>query len=849
MNDLIKISDYIIRELYDNDIDTIFGVTGGAAVHFFDSANRHPDMSTVFFNHEQSASFAAESYAKVRNGLGAGIFTTGPGATNALTGLTAAWLDSIPTIYISGQVRADQVIGTRKVRQIGTQEVDIISMVKSVTKYAVTIKDIREVKYHLTKAIFLSKHGRPGPVWVDIPVDISWSSIEESKLIKFDSNNEFPKQDKEITYVKSNTLQEITKSLFTAKRPLILVGYGTRLSGAENSLISFIEKHKIPIVTSWNICDIVESEHQLNLGRPGIAGQRGANLAIQNCDFLLCLGSHLNSSITGTLYDAFAREAKVVVVDIDINELDNLSIHTNWKINSDIGKFISQLDNYIEDNIKTESINIWHNLYIKYQGLNNFAKQLKDQEEYVNSYFFQDLVSEKTTKNDIYVVDGGGTVVYSSFQSCLIKKGQRLILSTSLCSMGSGIPESIGVACASKGKRVICFVGDGSFPFNMQELQLIKDHNISILIFVLNNNGYVSIRTTQADFLDSNFVGSNSESGLSLPKVKSVANSFGIEYSMLSNHAEVIDQVDSILDKRGPLICEVMISPSQEIVPRQGFVKNNDNSFSPRPLEDMYPFLDRDLYKSLMVVGEWKINNSANLGCEIDLLKNYPKTTRLVEERDARRKLSSHQYISIKNNDDKIFEQLLLKKAREFGDIYFDGDRLYGYGGYYYDQKYWYKVAADIIEFYKLNSDANILDIGCAKGFLLHDLKSQLPKLNVFGIDISEYAVNLAMPSIADSIQVGDITKLPFEDNYFDLVISINTLSELDDIGCRGGIREIERVSKKNSFIIVNAWSNNIERDNLMKWNLTALSNHSKNEWKNIFNEEKYSGDYYWFTP
>ncbi len=545
MNDLIKISDYVIRELYENDIDTVFGVTGGAVVHFFDSIEKHNGISAIFCNHEQSAAFAAESYAKARKGLGAGIFTTGPGATNALTGLAAAWLDSIPTIYISGQVRASQVIGSRHLRQVGTQEVDIISMVKSVTKYAVTITDIREVKYHLTKAIYLSQHGRPGPVWIDIPVDISWSSIKESELIEFNPYSEFIESDKSELFIQSDDVKEISESLLSANRPLILVGYGARLSNTENEILDFIEKCEIPIVTSWNICDMLESDHPLNIGRPGVAGQRGANLAIQNCDFLLCLGSHLNSSITGTLYDAFAREAKIAVVDIDLDELENISVHVEWKVSMDIGDFLVQLNKYTKvKRDSSHSIKKWGELCSKYQDLNNFSQQFEGQKICINSYYFQDLVSEKSKKDDIFVSDGGGTIVYSSFQSCRIKKGQRLILSTSLCSMGSGIPESIGVSYADKSKKVICFIGDGSFPFNMQELQLIKDQNLPIIIFVFNNDGYVSIRTTQTDFLEGNFVGSNSESGLSLPKIRNIAVSFGIKYSILHNHAEAINQID-----------------------------------------------------------------------------------------------------------------------------------------------------------------------------------------------------------------------------------------------------------------------------------------------------------------
>ncbi len=851
MSSNIKISDLIIDELYKNGIDTIFGVTGGAVVHLFDSASRHPEILPVFFNHEQSAAFAVEAYAKSRNTLGAGIFTTGPGATNALTGLVAAWLDSIPCIYISGQVRANQTIGARKLRQVGTQEVDIVSIVGSVTNYAVTVRDIKEIKYHIQKAIFLSRNERPGPVWLDIPVDIQWSSIDEAELIVFDPEKEFPEYFCKNLNTQKKDINEIAQELLVAKRPLILAGYGVRLSGAEKLLLRFAEKYQIPIITSWNICDMLESNHPLNIGRPGMAGQRGANLAIQNCDFLLSLGSHLNTSITGTLYDAFARDAKIAVIDVDQNELKHISVHVKWRVNADVSDFLVEIEGRLKR--KTQSVTSdsqWKQLCSRYKELNNISQDYAGQKEFVNSYYFKDFLSDISKEGDLFVVDGGGTIVYSAFQSCRIKKGQRLILSTALCSMGSGIPESIGVAFGNPDKRIFCFVGDGSFPFNMQELQLIKDRNLKIKIFIFNNGGYVSIRSTQSDFLNGNFAGSDVASGLSLPNIKNVARAFGLGYYVLQRHSEVREQLSSIIENQEPLICEVMVSPTQEIVPRQGFVKKDDGSFTPRPLEDMYPFLNRETYKTLMVVEEWNEDNNGVIGQEINLLKSYPESSRPIEDRGTR-KLSGDGYMRLGNvekiNEEIVFEQFLLKKAREFGEVYFDDDRLFGYGGYSYDKKYWYQVAKDIIEFYNLKAGDKVLDVGCAKGFLLNDLKDILPGLEVNGIDISAYAIGKAMSTVKDRVQVGDARMLPFSDNEFDLVLSINTLSELDDAGCRQGLREIERVSRGKSFVTVNSWKNEIEKQRLLKWNLTAQSNHSREVWKEIFEQESYFGDYYWF--
>jgi len=847
---LVKVSDLVIDELVKNGVDTIFGVTGGAVVHLFDSAQKHPDMTPVFLNHEQAASFAVEAYAKYKKGLGAGIFTTGPGATNALTGLAAAWLDSIPCIFLSGQVREDQTIKGRKLRQVGTQEIDIISMVKSITKYAVTVYNITEVRYHIQKAIFLSTRGRAGPVWIDIPVNFSWTSLEESNLSIFSAEKEFPNSNTP-QLGQNNKYSTLLDSLMSAERPIILVGNGVRLSNAERQVLSFIEQTKIPFLTTWNICDFTQSNHPLNIGRPGIAGQRGANLAIQNCDFLLCLGSHLNSSITGTLHKAFAREAKIAVINIDKDELDNISVHVEYKIQADIKAFLSELSFSLKNTDKTsKGQHKWLDLCKKYQAQNFIALDYKDQIKWVNSYYFKHLISSLSKEGDSFVIDGGGTVVYSAFQSCQLKAQQRLILSTGLCSMGSGLGEAIGVAFANPGYTVYLFCGDGSFPFNMQELAVIKKHNLPIKIFVFNNQGYVSIRTTQADFLEGNYVGSSPQSGLCLPNIKKVASAFGLVYCSLNNHTGLESDLVNIIKNSGPIICEIFVSPEQEIVPRQGFIKNTDGTFRPKPLEDMYPYLERDLYKELAIITNFEPLKNSTKGQEINLLKKYPKSNRPFEERGIR-KLSGNGYISIntdRNNQDTLFEQLLLQKAREFGQVYFDGDRLFGYGGYYYDPKFWSEVASDIISHYNLKSGNKVLDVGCAKGFLLHDLKKHIPKLEVHGLDFSQYAINNSIKDIRPFLKIGSAVELPYPDNEFDLVLSINTLSELKDSDCRAALREINRVSKKHSFITLNTWNSESERQAFQKWNLTAISNHSKHDWKKILYEEQCMSDYYWFT-
>jgi acetolactate synthase-1/2/3 large subunit len=849
----VKISDLVINEIAKHGVDTFFGVTGGAAVHFFDSIEKNPSLKAIYCNHEQGAAFAVEAYAKTSKKFGAGIFTTGPGGTNALTGLAAAWLDSVPCIFISGQVRTNQTLNGRNLRQVGTQEIDIISMVKSITKYAVTIYDIKEVNYHLQKALFLSKHGRGGPVWIDIPVDIQWSSIDPSELKEF--NPEFE------GYVVDGTHQNLASELScvaqlikASKRPVILAGYGVRLSKAEGFLREFVEKYQIPFVSSWNLADWIETEHPLNLGRPGLSGQRGANLALQNSDLIIAIGSHLNSTIIGTRPEWFARDANIVMVDIDINELENCPVHLEAAINLDSSDFFVKLNKELDlwepdEPLRKE----WQLLCDRYKAFNRIALDYIENKDLVNTYFFKHLLSKHSKKGDIFVVDGGGTIVYSALQSIEIKSTQKIILSAGLCSMGSGIPEAIGAHFASPNSQVYCFVGDGSFPFNVQEIQIIKDLNLPIKIFVFNNSGYVSIRTTQNEFLGGRILGSSPSTGLHLINISKIAVAFDLPYYNIKSQTS-LDKLlsEDLLAKAGPFICEVMVSEKQEIVPRQGFVATKEGQYEPRPIEDMYPFLDRKLFKSLMVVSDSEDPGILELnGQQIDLMKNYPHQKRPIKQRFESKKAGDgyvgfDEYGNLAN--DILFDQLVLSRTNSFDKKYFDGNRQEGYGGYSYDKKYWYRVAEDIISHYELKPGDRVLEIGCAKGFLLYDMLQILPGLKIKGIDISEYAVNDALLDVQKDILVGDAASLPFEDNSFDLVISINTLSELSLEACKKAMQEINRVSKNNrSFITLNSWRNKREREQLMKWNLTALSNFSIPQWVSIMLEVGYKGDFYWF--
>lgn len=594
----MKLTDYIIHFLAEKGVSHAFGLTGGAVVHLFDSAFRTGRIKPIFHHHEQAASFAAEAYARASNNFGVCFITTGPGVTNALTGLAAAWLDSLPCLYISGQSRLSQTTRNRKIRQGGSQQMDIIPLVQPMTKYAVMIEDPNTIRYHLEKAFELATTERPGPVWIDLPLDIQWAQIEPDKLIGFEGKGLTERHP-----VMPNDLATCLAWLEKSERPLILAGAGIRLAKAETLFLDFIRRHKIPFVTSWGAADIIPSTDSQNIGRIGVSGQRGANLAVQNCDLLICIGSHLCLPLTGSGVNAFAREAKKVVVDIDRTELDEINIPIDLSIQADAGDFLRTSITSWPSQIFTGS-DRWIKGCIRFKLYNLSPALTRDSNE-ITSYQVVKVVSDLSEEGDTLVVDGGGTNVYVSFQTIQVKERQRLILSTGLCAMGSGIPESIG-ACYARGlSRTICFCGDGSFQLNVQELQTLKYHCLPIKVFVINNGGYLSIRHTQRDFLDSNYVGSKAEGGMSLPEICKVSEAYGIPAVRIERKEELVSRIREVLDTKGPVVCEVCCCQDQDVEPRAGFDKRSNGTFTQRPLEDMMPYLDREELSQNMFIKPW----------------------------------------------------------------------------------------------------------------------------------------------------------------------------------------------------------------------------------------------------
>ncbi len=597
----MKLTDYVADFLARQGIKHVFGLTGGAAVHLFDSVNKHRELQPVFTHHEQAAALAAKSYAHISNGMGAAFVTTGPGGTNAITGVTAAWQDSIPVIYISGQTRFEHTSRAKNLRQLGTQELDIVSLVSHITKYAVMVDDPHKIKYCLQKAIYHTKTGRPGPVWIDLPLNFQWIDINPDELPGFEPPEE---TDSALDVSVEGSIVKCLDYLQKARRPVVLAGYGIRLAHAEKELRKLIESLKIPVVATWNASDMIPNDHELYTGRLGIAGQRGANLAVQNCDLLICIGSHLSIALTGTMFDAFAREAKIVVVNIDQVELDHKTVRVDLPVKCDAKVFLDEMMK-LSSSQMSEDIGWWREKCSKYKKYNAIPQEWRKQENLINSYSFVDALSDELDNNDVVVVDGGGTVVYTTFQSYKVKEGQRLAISSGICAMGSGLPESVGASFARNKGRTICMCGDGSMQLNIQELQTVAHHNLPVKIFIFNNEGYLAIRHTQDGFLDSSYVGSDTSGGVSLPDFIKVAEAYGIKAKRVFNFGELEKGMRWALESEGPVVCEVMIARDQEVVPRQGFMKASDGTYKPTPLEDMYPHLDRKEFLENMVIEQW----------------------------------------------------------------------------------------------------------------------------------------------------------------------------------------------------------------------------------------------------
>lgn len=594
---MIKVSDFIANFIaqHNDTAKTVFMVSGGGNMHLIDSLARHEKLEYVCNHHEQACTFAAEGYARLTNKIGIAYVTTGPGGTNAITGVYSAWVDSIPTLTISGQVKFETTIAYQpelNLRQLGDQEGNIIAIVKPITKYAVMISDKNTILYHLQKAIYEAKAGRPGPVWLDIPLDIQAAMVDEDDLIGF-----IPPEVQEY----DTKIEQVIELLKKAKRPVIIAGNGIVLSDARESFLELVDILKIPVITSFARYDVILDDNPYAFGRFGTIGHRSSNFIVQNSDLVLAIGTRLNIRAISYNWDYFAREAKKVVVDIDASELEKHTLSIDLKIHSDAKFFITTLLKSVSI-LKPQIEDTWIKRCQKYRNdFPTITQERIDTKGFVDSYFFFQTLSKIAHENEVFVF-ANATASVSSYQSLKTKGHQRIIENSGCAAMGYDLPAAIGACIANGKKSIVCVTGEGSLQMNLQELQTIIHYQLPIKLFVLNNNGYSSIRNTQNNFFNRLRVGSDVQSGVSFPDIQKIAIAYGFKTFKIENQDRLLDTINEIYTNNESFICEVMIDSNEKMEPKLSSEVKPNGIMVSKPLEDMYPFLDRKLFKKNMII-------------------------------------------------------------------------------------------------------------------------------------------------------------------------------------------------------------------------------------------------------
>jgi len=598
---MIKVSDYIIKFLEKTGTKHMFMLPGGGAMHLNDSLGKSEKIEYVCCLHEQACSIAAEAYARVTNNIGLLMVTTGPGGTNALTGVAGAYLESTPIFVVSGQVKRADMINNQGIRQQGMQELDIISVVKSITKYAVLLDDPAMVRYHLEKALYEATTGRKGPVWIDVPLDVQATLVDENKLKGFTPQEQLV----DVTKIEEQVLKVIDK-LNSSERPVLLAGNGIRLSGGIAVFEELRRILNIPILTTWNGIDLIEEENTLYFGRPGGLGHRYANFIQQNSDLFLSIGARLNLLQTGYNFDGFARAAFKIQVDIDNAELHKTNVRPNMAVCADAKLFMELLLKH-KDKICPKNRESWFEYAKKLKGKYPIIEESYwQQKNFVNSYCLLETISKYMTADDVYVSGSSGSCIDISMQTFKVKKGQRVFCTKGLASMGYGLPSSIGACIASGGKRTVGVNGDGGFVMNIQELETIRRLNLPIKLFVLCNGGYGAIKATQTNVFGGHLVGCDETSNMTLPKIAKVAEAYGLHTEVIKNNAELDTKVKSVLDYDGAVIVEVHTPIELTAMPKQVSYKRKDGQMESKPLEYMKPPLPDAEFDEAMIIPKFE---------------------------------------------------------------------------------------------------------------------------------------------------------------------------------------------------------------------------------------------------
>ena len=592
----MTVSEYIFDFLAKKGVDTAFVVTGGQAMWLNDALARNKSIRSIFCHHEQSCAMSAEAYGRLTNNLGLAVVTAGPGSVNVINGLVGGWTDSSPMMIVSGQSALSSVkyIESSGIRQYGIQGINIKPFVEKACKYFVTVDDPINIKFYLEKAYYLARNGRPGPVWLDVPLDIQRMHVPEKLATGF-TPEDFSIGGRKRKELITSFIDKLTK----ATRPLIIAGQGIRLSNATNELRIFAEKFRIPIVTTRLGIDVIESSHELYVGRPGNYGERAANFAIQNADFILSIGSRLATAAVGHNPRSFGKHAFKIVVDIDQKELEKPGFPINIKIKDDAKLFLDALIDFDTKEIPNTGVwvkqcNEWKK---KYPVVLDEYKNTSGAR--INSYYFINKLCEKTGEDDMILVDTG-SCFHVACQTWKVKKGQRFLTTGGLSSMGYWV-AGIGVCAANNYQNTIVITGDGSFQMNIQDLATIAHNKLPVKVFIFNNNGYLLIRQTQHNYMDDRFYGEGPQSGLWCPDALKIANAYGIKGVRIEQPSQLDEKIQEVLDYNGPVICDVLTDEWQLIIPRVASDKMPDGSLRMRNFEDMFPFLPEEEYKSNMI--------------------------------------------------------------------------------------------------------------------------------------------------------------------------------------------------------------------------------------------------------
>lgn len=594
---MLRVADWIISRLAEEGLEHIFLLPGGGAMHLNDALAREQRITPIPCHHEQACGVAAEAYGRTDNpgnpGFGVALVTTGPGATNILTPVTGAWIDSIPMLVISGQVKRQDRLAKKDIRQSGVQEVDIASMARGVTKYFASVDDPYQVRSILEFALAVMKHGRPGPVWIEVPLDVQATKIDPTLLAK--STSVLTKTDP----ISLSQLQHIKQLLRTSKRPLLLAGHGVRLAGAAATFRKLVEALKLPTVLTWNALDLLPYDSPYCIGSPGVVALRAPNFAVQSCDLLISVGCRLDNVVTAYNPNNFAPEAHKVIVDIDSAELSSHTFKRANYINADAGDFLSSLSSTVDDSCIAPSdwlyrCGQWKERYPVCDG--NIAKL----PEAISHYELCSVLSDILKEDTLISTGSSGLAIEVFYSTFRVKSGQRLFLTSGLGSMGYGLPAAIGACIGSGGKRTIALESDGSFMLNLQELATLKQQELPISIIILDNGGYASINNTQRGYFDGRYIATNPSSGLYIPDLAHVAGSFGIPSLTINSSTTLASDLSSFLREQGPAVCVVKLNSLETLWPKVSAIPQPDGGIISMPLEDMSPLLPIEVLEQEM---------------------------------------------------------------------------------------------------------------------------------------------------------------------------------------------------------------------------------------------------------